>query len=207
MRKLIILLFLFNTAQAQIVGVIASSKKVTSFVPQNLLVWSEEFDNAAHVKGNTTISADATTAPNSTLTADQLLETIGSGTHQMYQLYSATKDVIYTLSFYVKAVGRSKVQIILLNQSGTSTVDFDLTAETASQVTGTITSVGSGWYRISVTDASSANGNRANVIRLLNDSGSTSYSGDVAKGLYVWGAQINTGAISGYTKTEGTNIP
>jgi type 1 fimbria pilin len=51
----------------------------------NLVLYSEEFDNAYWTKTNVTITANATTAPDGNLTADKLVENSVNGNHFIYR--------------------------------------------------------------------------------------------------------------------------
>jgi hypothetical protein len=78
-----------------------SAGNVVSAVPYNLLNYSEQFDNAAWTKVNTSVSANTSTAPNGTLTADTMsISDINSRIIQSPSLGPGT----YTLSAYVKVL-------------------------------------------------------------------------------------------------------
>ena len=66
----------------------------------NLLTYSEEFDNAAWTKSSATVTADDTTAPDGTTTAD-LIATSSSG-GLIYQDTTITDANNFTFSIYLK---------------------------------------------------------------------------------------------------------
>lgn len=68
----------------------------------NLLLRSEEFDNASWAKTNTTITPNDAIAPNGTQTAERLNATTAS-TARTYQDVTVTAGVSYTASIYAKA--------------------------------------------------------------------------------------------------------
>ena len=57
-------------ANSTAAGTYTDSTGVVRRSPYNLLQYSEQFDNAAWTKTNSTITANATTAPDGTLSAD-----------------------------------------------------------------------------------------------------------------------------------------
>jgi hypothetical protein len=66
----------------------------------NLLLRSEEFDNASWTAEASAITANTQVAPNGTTTADTLTAT--SGTLYLYQTITCSASTAYTFSFYVK---------------------------------------------------------------------------------------------------------
>lgn len=164
---------------------------------ENLLTFPEAFNNVAWTKSGSSISADATTDPTGTTTADKLVENGMASTHYVQQDFSTTSGEKYTNSIFVKADERDVLTVIM----GTAAfganveVDFDLTAVTATiNVSGTNTSVtitdeGNGWYRCSVTSEATASTTATNQY-LLNNGTGTSYTGDSSSGLFLWGALI-----------------
>ena len=66
---------------------LTNSAGLVAYAPHNLLTYSEQFDNAAWSKTNTTITANSTAAPDGTLTADTL--TSGAANGYLYQSFSA----------------------------------------------------------------------------------------------------------------------
>jgi hypothetical protein len=157
-----------------------NSQGLVELVPYNLLSYSEQFDNAWWKKSNTTVTANVTTAPNGTLTADRIVSSAGSNSY-LYRLLDWTIGDTYTLSFYVKA---DSPQTIRLYGFGNS-VDLDVTTE---------------WTRLSMTftanSASKDAGIRGNSLNTNFD-------------IYLWGAQLVEGTSAlDYQKTETRlNIP
>jgi hypothetical protein len=162
----------------------------------NLFERSAEFDNAYWTKERVTISSNAVTAPDGSLTADAVFETTDNGFHTVKRDGSFTIDATNTLSFFCKANGRT---VLSLQIGGLNSVRFDLSAVTATVVnstggtTGSITSVGNGWFRCVATRQSTVNGN---ATLLLYSGSDIQYAGDVTKGIYLWGAQAEAGAFA-----------
>jgi len=166
-----------------------------------LLLYSAQFDTAGTwFVDAATVSANATTAPNGTATADKLVENSATSAHDIYQAVGTSQPIgTYIYSMYVKPSGRTKFR---LQQSATTSygVLFDLTALTATTVvggaTGTITNAGNGWYRCIMTYTTVAAFAPILVLFLANDAGSVSYAGDGTSGVFMWGAQLEAGSFA-----------
>jgi hypothetical protein len=172
----------------------------------NLLTFSEQFDNAAWGTNNTTISADAAVAPNGATTADKMIETATTGTHDIRRLsISFTSGLLYTNSIYAKADGRSLLLITLPSAAfgSAAAARFDLAAVTATvttSATNTIASIqpiGDGWYRCSLKSDATATATGNVFWNIQETTGSTSYAGDITKGLFLWGAQLEQASTVG----------
>lgn len=179
------------------------------YAPHNLLTYSEQFDNAAWTKSAASITANAIAAPNGTVTADKFVEDSSTGTHISYLSPGTLGAATYTYSLYVKAAGRTQLRIAQTITTSYA-IDFDLNALTATNsvggATGTITAVGNGWYRCSMTFTTVASIGQLFVLYSMSG-GSASYTGDGSSGLYVWGAQVSQGAIAGdYTPTTSAAV-
>jgi hypothetical protein len=160
----------------------------------NLLTYSSEFDNAFWVKAQTNVMENAANAPDGTLTADLVSPTAVLLNHGVFRGTPVSAGV-HTLSVYAKAQGASKV----LLYGGASGYGFDLANGTMSAVTGisapqaySITAVGNGWYRCSITVTTAPT---EATFLILETFASTSYTGNVNKGIYIWGAQLEAGAF------------
>lgn len=163
----------------------------------NLLTYSEQFDNAAWTKAKTTITANAITAPDGTLTADKFVEDNTSGLHQTYKLVTLTA-VSYTFSVFAKAGERSNIKLSLA-ATGTNGAFFNLSTGAVGTVdagySAAIQSVGNGWYRCSVSVLATAVGWYSTVL-LANTPTTSNYAGDGVSGAYIWGAQLETNSVA-----------
>ena len=176
----------------------------------NLLTKTEDFSDTAWNKANTTVSGTKYAAPNGEVTADLLLETTASGTHGVNRTIASIDAITtpHTSSLYVKGFGRTKGDILFSSETSPNPSIkgvFDLVANSLTITTGgtavctssSITPLSNGWYKISITGYTGASGTHAFRSLIYDDSGNVSYTGDVAKGIYIWGAELRLSALSG----------
>ena len=156
---------------------------------------------------NITKSADQTTAPDGVAaSADSVLETVANNTHFIYNDYAPGAGS-YVFSCFVKSIGGRNFQLTtygLGGGSGGASVQFNLSTGTVASGTGTITEIGDGWYRVSGSAVTTgATGMR--VIAYSVDGTATTFVGDVTKGFYMWGMQVEASPIAtSYMPTTGS---
>lgn len=179
--------------------------KTTAMAEQNLLLYSQDFSNFWGLTGNT-ITPDNTTAPDGTTTADKTERTTtGLNAIVVSSGLPSSLGVPKTVSIYAKAGTKSVIQwdANTANWNNDFYVNFDLSAGTISAnsagVPASITSVGNGWYRCSITSS----GVGTQVIWVVCDSPtSLRESTSTAGYLYIWGAQYEQRAsATAYTAT------
>jgi len=176
----------------------------------NLALWSEEFDNDVWGKNAGAISENATSAPNSTLTADKLIAVALTSFHSVFDSVSIASGEEYTISLYAKASEYDYVQLRHVTGINSSAI-FDLVNGTVhDEVSGaaTIEAVGSDWYRCSVTATATATGDSYMYFNISADgSPNQSFLGDGTSGIFIWGAMLNTAATAlPYVKTGATAV-
>ena len=187
-----------------------NSAGLVELVPYNLVQQSEVFSNAAWTKSASSVTANITTAPDGTLTADKLVEDATNASHFVFQSVSnLSTSSDYTLSVFLKASERFRFRARVTGYSGANDVSINLNTQTTIGG-GTLTSVGNGWFRFTYTVNVGTGGSGPLVaIYLQDDLGNTTYLGNGTSGAFIWGAQLveGTNALP-YQKTETRlNIP
>jgi hypothetical protein len=177
----------------------------------NLLTYSEQFDNAAWSVARCSISANTTTAPDGTTSADSLVEDTTSNSHPVFRTVLSLTAIAYTGCCYIKSSARTQARIAFANTAFAASpyCDFDLSAVTANGAnggTGTITKLSNGWYRCTLTATAGAAGSGDMYIQPLL-AGAPSYLGTGVTALYLWGAQLEAGAFAtSYIPTVASQV-
>jgi hypothetical protein len=178
-------------------------------VRTNLVLQSEAF-NTTWAAGRGSVTANATTAPNGTTTADKFVADTQPSSHFVSQTISGlTSGGIYTSSVYAKAAEWNSVAIF--RGDSAIGVSFRLDTQATTILNGTpttfsITSVGNGWFRCSVSFAIASTSDSAQV-RVGND-GAYSIVGNNVNGVFLWGAQyeLSDFGATNYIPTTTTSV-
>ena len=164
----------------------------------NLITYSEDVN--AWSKTNASVSQNTKTAPNGALTADTVTRTSSSA--DIRQTISVTTGNDYTITIFAKADTDAEIQIDVSNAafSGADFAQFNIkTGAFVSGGTGatySVTDVGDGWRRYSLTASCTSTGTTGVIIRLEND-----------EPVYLWGFQFEQGSFpTSYIKTEGSTV-
>lgn len=205
-----------------VVAEIESTNEVVSFndISKNDFQRSEEFDNAYWTKHNSSISANAITAPDGTLTADELIEdSTSSVMHNVQRSFvvfasnpngigfscfakSKTRTKFY-LAYGATNNMQSRAEFNLATGAATTTNPFGFTASASME------DFGNGWFRCKFFFTTGGSAYNPNVyIGLADASGNTVYNGDGSSSLYIWGAQqeLNDSVISTYLPTTSSAL-
>ena len=198
---------------------------------KNYLNYSEEFDNAWWSKWNVAVTANATTAPDGTMTADLLSETTASGTHTLYKsnsyaLYAYPEMIAgfsWNFSVYIKKGPGTNApnKIALTNSYGgvasdTILVSYDMSTGNSQLIQNggflnsgcTMSSVGNGWWRCFMWGTSTGQyWQRPDVIKFIDNGNRLydAYVGNTQSNIYIWGMQLTQGtASSTYSKSSAS---
>jgi len=159
-------------------------------VRTNLLTYSEQFDNAAWVKNNSSVTANVTTAPNGTTTADKLIPNATASVNKyIRQVPSATNGLIYSLTVFAKAAEYDMLRIEDGNNSRGAWFNLSLgtVGSVSLDVSTNIEALENGWYKCTISKLSAA----SSVFFLIGGSNTESVQvGDGTSGIYIWGAML-----------------
>ena len=191
---------------------------------QNKFSWSDDLNGTGTIKDNLTITINQDTHPilGGTI-VDQALETVTNGLHRVYKTIAtpgANKD--FALSYVVRGIGRRFFKIVILNATASSnwvTATFDISngVFVGPAVSGVavfnkaslIRIPGTDYWRLALSGnlAGSTSDDVRHEIRVLDDTATESYVGDVTKGAFIGAIQVREGVHPGkYVPTTDTVI-
>jgi hypothetical protein len=172
---------LVNGLQAD--GLWSKMKAVYPFVTDNinLASYTEDFSNANWLKTSTTVTANSTTAPNGTSTADTINFSTNSSYINLFTNGTNSTNGVY--SVYLKA--SSNTQVYILTNDG---IAFGTGVQLLCNVT-------TEWQRFIVNGAGS-NVNAYKVIAIGTVNPTTGGSGVSATQIFAWGAQLELGSTA-----------
>jgi hypothetical protein len=154
----------------------------------NLLLYSEQFDNAVWANSSTTVTANAATDPLGGVTADAVAYSVAGTNAFIVQFVTPSTPVAnqtFTFSCWVKT------------PSGTNSANLLIEDQTGAVIVNTAFPITSSWQRFSVTGTM---GPSATSVRVFV------YNLATAGTLHLWGAQLeNSSSMSSYAMT--TSLP
>jgi hypothetical protein len=165
----------------------------------NLATYSEQADQ--YTKVGATIGSNVAVSPDGYTNADSIIEDGSNGPHAFYNFGLGTFTVqAYTASVFAKKGGRDWFVLSFYDGTTDRIAFFNLANGTAGNVsagaTSTITSIGNGWYRCTITATAAATAGGI-AIYSANVNGASSYAG--TNGLtagYFYGWQLEAGAYA-----------
>ena len=186
-------------------GTRINSAGLVEDVPWNLLEYSEDFTNGYWTKFNATVTANSIAAPNGTTTAD-LITSTGTNETGIYTLPSF--DGSNTWSVYAKkGTGR---YLFFNTNSPVMAAKFDLedgviVGTPSVGASPSIESIGNGWYKCIITSSTATN---RFTLFITNNTTTDNLDSSVGLTCYIWGAQVNAGALKPYfPTTDRLNVP
>ena len=171
----------------------------------NLLLRSQEFDNASWAKLNTTISANVEISPDGTLSAYSITDNAVNNEHKIEQIITSTT---LTHSIFVKPNSGRYVQLVGVGTSWYQNFDvIDGIIESGNALNANIENYGNGWYRISAYKGGANPKLQFNLITSANSPRVEQYIGDGTNSFYIWGAQVEAGAYpTSYIPTGASTV-
>lgn len=174
----------------------------SSYENKNLFDNTSSYDlSGSWTKVQTTVTADAATAPDNSSRADKLIGVNGITTRKsIYQGVTLYAGRTYTYSVYLKQAGFTKATIWFDSANITEAAYvgsgslIDLTNGTRGGSQTTVVDAGNGWYRCYVTGTPTATGVYNLQVSLGDANGVGTATGDGVSGVYIWGGQIELGS-------------
>ncbi|WP_434033603.1 phage head spike fiber domain-containing protein [Cupriavidus sp. a3] len=168
----------------------------------NLLTHSANFPDASWPKTGCSVTGNAALSPDGTSSADKIVEDTSTGIHAVVRNVTVSASTTYTYSVFVKAAERTVAQVQLGNfgnqvASNTVYVNLSTGSFTATDASRTVVrDAGNGWWWVATTVTTTASGTSlAPSAYAVQTMGTSTYTGDGASGIYVWGAQLEAGAF------------
>lgn len=176
----------------------------------NQFVQSENISSASWVKSNATVTADAETAPNGTVTADRLAGDGIFAHHSMNQNTAFIAGTTYTASIYAKKGDASVLQIVMPNTGFADNIvfaNFDLDSGVPGTVgagcTASMKDFGGGWYRCSITATADASVSSTPTFSVAPSPTAVRLDAwTTTTGIFVWGAQMERVVLSDHGPTD-----
>lgn len=175
----------------------------------NLLVGSEEFENASWIKNESSIINNSTISPSGVQNADSFIENTATALHQCIFTTSAASGT-YTATIYAKPNGRNWL-FFNIAAAANYGVWFDIQNGVVGTIQSNITSAsitnaGNGWYRCIITANTGAISPRISLT-LSTGNNNISYLGNGTSGIFIWGAQLELGAnATSYIPTVASTV-
>lgn len=194
--------------------------KTTVKAEENLLLRSQEFDEAAWLRTNATVTANTTSGPDGAGDAETITDDATNSSHRIRQVISIPVNTTFTLSVFLKK-GTSNFGYIAISDPNSAqryfAADFNLDTgavrASGAGTSGTLTSASitasaNGWYRCVITGQVAVVSASTSAVIGVSDGtsaistlGFVSYAG-TGSTILAWGAQLEQrSSVTAYTYT------
>ena len=183
-----------------------------TYAPNNLVLRSEEFENASWGKNNLSVSANTSVAPNGTATADKLIPNTTIGGHQASAgVGTVSAGNLYVFSVYAKADGYNFIRLSFGSTAGGGIAFFNVLTGAIATTTGmlntAIESVGNGWFRCSALRAAASTASFGGDVYAQSADNQFNWAGNGTDGVLAWGAQLEQVTYQTLPSTYNSTSP
>jgi hypothetical protein len=160
---------------------------------------------------NATITTNSVSAPDGSTTASKITEDSTAGVqHRTYISQTVGSGETFTYVGYLKANGRTIVQLSTTGAGASAGVEFNLsgsgtaTTRSGSPTNASITQIGTDWYKCSFQVSSTSSALLYTQIVMCDAANSTVYDGDGTSGVYAWGFSLSSTGETVLNETSGS---
>jgi hypothetical protein len=161
----------------------------------NLFLQSSGFSTGSWTRPGVTVTPDAVISPDGGINASKIIPTAVSGLHYLRQNVAVSSGN-HTVSFFAQAGEYSAAWATM--DGGSNQGFFNLTGNGTASTTGplNVTIVKRGSYYFCTVTQNRAAGTAPVFIGVANPAGNLTFTGDGTSGIYVWGAQFESGSFA-----------